>query len=77
MEDISKRTVTLLLIVAIALTAVFTWKILGSSQTIIVQQQPLQQPESTGTVSVGIFPPGTLGVSEDGGNLRIRISRGG
>ena len=83
MEDISKGTVTLLLVIAVILTGVFAWQIMNSGQTIILQQ-PESQPGSSGQVRIGIYPPGSIeasseisDVSEIGGNMKVIISKGG
>ncbi len=75
MEDISKGTVALLLILVVALTAIFTFRIMNSAQTVVIQQ-PSQtvEPGNVGKLSVQIIPP-ALAQSE--GNLKLYLTKGG
>ncbi len=79
MEDLSKRTVSILLVVAVILTIVFTWLLLNSGQQVIIQQQqPQAQPSANGQVKLMISQE-ELGKIKQGGNLRLLIdtSKGG
>ena len=53
MGDISKQTLAILLVVAIVLSAVATWKILGSETSVVVGG-PQKAVQGTSHVSFGI-----------------------
>jgi len=72
--DVSKKTVVILLIIAVVLSVISTWLVMG--RTNVVYKKEIKQPESSATASINIIGPddGSTGNKADG-NVGITINK--
>ena len=66
MGDISKKTLAVLFIVAIVLSAVATWKILSTTTTVVVKEPATKEGKSQVSFGIGIEPIASVPVEKSG-----------
>ena len=66
MGDISKKTLAVLFIIAIVLSAVATWKMLSTPSSVVVAEQGVKQGKAQVSIGIGLENQPAKPVEKDG-----------
>ena len=73
MGDISRRTLAVLFIIAIVLSAVATWKMLSTPTTVVVSEKGTDKGTSHVSFGVGVEEPTPSKPVEKGGQVTFTV----